>query len=361
MFKRDYYDLLGIDSLASPEEIKKAYRRLAHQFHPDKNPGNPAAEEHFKRITEAYEVLQDAQKRAAYDRRGASRGAGGFGGFREPEDFAFPNHSFDDLFEGILADFFGTANLRAPKSRGADLRYNLEISLEEAGFGSEQEIKVPRMSVCPFCQGSRCSPASSPMTCPTCKGQGSLRSQRGFFVVETTCERCQGEGQIILRPCPRCGGMGRLKVTRALRINTPPGADSGTRLRISKEGEMDKHGGPPGDLYVVISIKKHAIFTRVGNDILCEVPVTFIQALMGAEIEVPTLEGKARVKVPPGTPAGKVLTLKGRGMPFLHGMGHGDQKVTLRVEVPSHLSKRQRELLDEFNRLTQEGQGFAGK
>ena len=199
------------------------------------------------------------------------------------------------------------------------------------------------------------------MICPTCKGQGFLRFQRGFFVVETTCERCQGEGQIILRPCPRCGGMGRLKVKRTLQINTPPGVDSGTRLRVSKEGEMGRHGGPPGDLYLVISIKKHAIFTRVGNDILCEVPVTFIQALMGAEIEVPTLEGKARVKVPPGTPAGKVLTLKGRGMPFLHGRGHGDQKVTLRVEVPSHLSKRQRELLDEFNRLSPEGQGIAGK
>jgi molecular chaperone DnaJ len=361
MFKRDYYDLLGIDPLAGTEEIKKAYRRLAHQFHPDKNPGNPAAEEHFKRITEAYEVLQDAQKRAAYDRRGASMRPSGFGGFREPEDFVFRNHSFDDLFEEIFADFLGTASPRAQKSKGADLRYNLEISLEEAGFGSEQEIKVPRTSVCPVCGGSRCSPGSSPMTCPTCRGHGSLRSQRGFFVVETTCERCQGERQIILRPCPRCGGMGRLKVTRIIRINTPPGVDSGTRLRISKEGEMSSHGGPPGDLYVVISIKKHSIFTRVGKDILCEVPVTFMQALMGAEIEVPTLEGKARVRVPPGTPAGKVFTLKGRGMPVLHGRGHGDQKVTLRVEVPSHLSKRQRELLEEFNRLSVEGQGIAGK
>jgi molecular chaperone DnaJ len=361
MFKRDYYDLLGIDPMASADEIKKAYRRLAHQFHPDKNPGNPAAEEHFKRITEAYEVLQDVQKRALYDRRGASMGSGGFGGFREPADFAFRNDSFDDFFEEILADFFGAMSPRAQKSRGADLRYDLEISLEEAAFGSEQEIRVPRMSACPLCRGSRCSPGSSPMTCPTCRGHGSLRSQRGFFVVETTCERCQGERQIIVRPCPKCGGMGRLKVTRAIRINTPPGVDSGTRLRVGEEGEMGWHGGPPGDLYVGILVKKHSVFTRRGTDILCEAPVTFTQALMGAEIEIPTLEGKARLKVPPGTPAGKVFTLKGRGMPVLHGMGRGDQKVALRVEVPSNLSKRQRELLDEFNRLSRDGKGIEGQ
>ena len=352
MFERDYYALLGIDSLASVEEIKKAYRRLAHQFHPDKNPGNPAAEEHFKRITEAYEILQDAQKRAAYDRLGVSMGMRGFGGFREPEDFSSRKNFFDDFFEEMIDDFFGIASSRPKKSRGADLRYNLEISLEEAASGSGQEIKVSRMSVCPLCRGSRCCPGTSLQTCPKCRGYGSIRSQRGFFILETTCRHCQGEGQIIVRPCPKCEGIGRLKVTRALRVNIPAGVDEGTRLRLRGEGEMGRNGGPPGDFYVVVSVKKHSFFTRMGNDLLCEIPVTFLQALMGAEIEVPTLEGKVRLKVPAGTPGGKVFTLKGRGMPVLNGGNRGDQKVTLRVEVPSKLSKRQRELLDEFNRLS---------
>lgn len=351
MFERDYYDLLGINPLASPEEIKKAYRRLAHQFHPDKNPGNPAAEEHFKRITEAYDTLQDARKRAAYDRRGARLGGRGFGGFREPEDFSLRENFFDDFFEEIFEDFFGIRRPQPRKSRGADLRYNLEISLEEAAFGLERGIEVRRMEGCPLCRGSRCSPGTSPMICPACRGYGSFRSQRGFFQVETTCERCQGERQIIPRPCPKCGGMGRLKVTRTIRMTIPPGVDSGSRLRLSREGEMGLHGGPPGDLYVVISVKRHPTFTRVGNDLSCEVPVTFLEALMGAEIEVPTLEGKARVKVPPRTPVGKIFTLKGQGMPILRGAGRGDLKVALRVEIPSRLSKRQRELLDEFNRL----------
>ena len=352
MFKRDYYDLLGIDPFASPEEIKKAYRRLAHQFHPDKNPGNPASEEHFKRITEAYETLQDRQKRTAYDRRGAPMGGKGFGGFQEPEDFSSRDNFVDDFFEGIFEDFFRSRRARPRKSRGADLRYELGISLEEAAFGLERQIEVRRMSLCPLCRGNRCSPGTSPMICPACRGTGSFRSQRGFFQVETTCERCRGERHIILRPCPKCGGMGRLKVIRALRMDIPPGVDNGSRLRLSGEGEMGMHGGPSGDLYVVISVSKHPIFARVGNDLLCEVPVTFLQALMGAEIEVPTLEGKARIKVPPRTPAGKIFTLKGQGMPILQGVGRGDQKVTLRVEVPSRLSKRQRELLHEFNHLS---------
>jgi len=353
MFKRDYYDLLGIDPSASPEEIKKAYRRLAHQFHPDKNPGNPASEEHFKRITEAYETLQDAQKRAAYDRRGAAMGGRGFGGFQEAGDFSFRENFVEDFFEGIFENFFRFRGPRPRKSRGADLRYELGISLEEAASGLERQIEVRRMSLCPLCRGSRCSPGTSPIICPACRGTGSFRSQSGFFQVETTCERCRGERHIIPRPCPQCGGMGRLKVTRALRMDIPPGVDNGSRLRLSGEGEMGMHGGPSGDLYVVISVQKHPIFARVGNDILCEAPVTFLQALMGAEIEVPTLEGKARVKVPPRTPAGKIFTLKGQGMPILRGVGRGDQKVTLRVEVPSRLSKRQRELLHEFNRLSQ--------
>jgi len=355
MLKRDYYDLLGIDPLASPEEIKKAYRRLAHQFHPDKNPENPGAEEHFKRITEAYEILHDVRKRAAYDRRGAAMGGRGFGGFREPEDFSFRGDSFDDFFGEIFEDFLGIRRPQPRKAKGADLRYNLEISLEEAALGVEQEIEVRRMSVCPLCRGSRCAPGTSPTVCPACRGVGSLRSQRGFFQVETTCERCQGERQIIPRPCPKCAGVGRLKLTRAIHMDIPRGVDNGTRLRLSGEGEAGRHGGHPGDLYVVISVKKHPVFTREGNDLFCEVPVTFLQALMGAEIEVPTLEGKARMKMPPGTPAGKIFTLKGQGMPVLQAVGRGDLRVNLRVEIPSRLSKRQRGLLDEFARLSQEG------
>ena len=355
MLKRDYYDLLGIDPLASPEEIKKAYRRLAHQFHPDKNPENPRAEEHFKRITEAYEILRDVRKRAAYDRRGAAMGGRGFGGFREPEDFSFRDDSFDDFVGEIFEDFFGVRRPQPRKSRGADLRYNLEISLEEAALGLEHEIEVRRMSVCALCRGSRCAPGTSPMVCPACGGIGSFRSQRGFFQVEATCERCQGERQIIPRPCPKCGGVGRLKVTRAIHMDIPRGVDNGSRLRLSGEGEMDRHGGQPGDLYVVISVQKHSVFTREGNDLLCEVPVTFLQALMGAEIEVPTLEGKVRMKMPPGTPAGKIFTLRGEGMPLLRGVGRGDLKVNLLVEIPSRLSKRQREQLAEFQSLSQEG------
>jgi molecular chaperone DnaJ len=355
MLKRDYYDLLGIDRLASPEEIKKAYRRLAHQFHPDKNPEDPVAEEHFKRINEAYEILQDVHKRAAYDRRGAAMGGRGFGGFRQPEDFSFRADSFDDFVGELFEDFFGVRRPQPRKARGADLRYNLEISLEEAALGLEQEIEVRRTSVCPLCRGSRCTPGTSPMVCPACRGTGSFRSQRGFFQVEVTCGRCQGERQIILRPCPKCGGVGRLKVTRAIHMDIPRGVDNGTRLRLSGEGETGQHGGQPGDLYVVISVRRHPVFTREGNDLFCEVPVPFLKALEGAEIEVPTLEGKVRMKIPPGTPAGKIFTLKGQGMPVLQGVGRGDLKVDLRVEIPSRLNKRQRELLDEFQRLSQEG------
>jgi molecular chaperone DnaJ len=358
MLKRDYYDLLGVDPLASPEEIKKAYRRLAHQFHPDKNPENRSAEEHFKRITEAYETLNDARKRAAYNRRGPDMGGRGFGGFPGPDDFFSRGHTSDDFFEEILEDFFGIRKPQPRKSKGADLRYHLEISLEEASSGLQREIEVRRMSVCPLCRGSRCSPGTSPMVCPACRGFGSFRSQRGFFQIETTCERCQGERQIIPRPCPQCRGAGRLKVTRAIHMNIPRGVDNGTRLRLSGEGEAGRHGGQPGDLYVLISVKKHPVFTREGKDILCEVPVTFLQAMMGAEIEVPTLEGKARMKLPPGTPAGKIFTLKGRGMPLPEGVGRGDLKVTLRIEIPNRLSKRHREMLDEFNRMSQVGRNL---
>ncbi|MDI6755832.1 MAG: molecular chaperone DnaJ [Thermodesulfobacteriota bacterium] len=361
MIYRDYYDLLGVDHSATLEEIKKAYRRLAHQYHPDKNPGNPSAEEQFRRITQAYEILQDAQKRAAYDRYGASLGRRKFTGFREPEEFSPGGNIFDDFFGEIFEEFFGVRQQKFARTRGADLRYNIDVSLEEAAFGTEREIKIPRTAVCPVCRGSCCFPGTAPVTCPACKGFGSFHAQRGFFMTETTCERCRGKGKIIVRPCSQCRGMGRVKLSRIIRMNIPPGVDNGTRLRMRREGESGRNGGLPGDLYVVISMKKHPIFSRSGNDIICEVPITLVQAVQGAEIEVPTLKGKAKIKVPAGTPEGKIFTLKGLGMPALQGAGRGDQKVMMKVEIPNRLNKRQRELLDEFNRLGAGGVKSRGK
>jgi molecular chaperone DnaJ len=355
MMKQDYYDLLGVDSSATKEEIKKAYRRLAHQFHPDKNPNNPSAEEAFKQITEAYEILQDAQKRAAYDRHGPSMGRRGFEGFRQPPDIPHNRDFFEEIFYEIFDDFVGPVRSRPTRTRGADLRYNLEISLEEAAFGSKQKIQFSRTSVCPLCRGSRCSPGTTRIMCPTCDGHGSLRSHRGFFVVETACERCQGEGEIIPRPCSRCGGAGSLKRAFAFNINTPPGADNGTRLRLAGEGEVGRNRGPAGDFYIIISVRKHPLFSRAGNDLYCEVPIPLAQAFQGAELEVPTLNGKVRMRVPAKTPSEKVFTLKGLGMPILHQNGRGDLKVKIRIEASSRLSKRDREILAEINRVNKKG------
>jgi molecular chaperone DnaJ len=355
MIKRDYYDLLGIDSSATLEEVKKAYRRLAYQYHPDKNPNNPRAEEHFKLITEAYETLHNTQKRAVYDRHGPSIGPRGFEGFREPPDYPSRKDFFEDIFDEILKDFFRTKPPSPKKARGADLRYNLEISLEEAAFGSEQKIHFARKSVCPHCHGSRCAPGTGPAACPTCEGYGSFRSQRGFFMVETACERCKGEGEIIPRPCPRCGGLGSLRVPQIFKIQTPPGADHGTRLRLAGEGEMGKNGGSSGDLYVVLSLAKHPIFSRQGKNLFCDIPIRLSQALKGAELDVPTLKGKVRIRVPAKTPPGKVFILKGLGMPILQGKGRGDLRVRVRVEIPNRASRRDREMLNELNRLGKKG------
>ncbi len=352
MGKRDYYDLLGIRSSANREEIKKAYRRLAHQFHPDKNPGNPSAEELFKEINEAYEVLQDAHKRAAYDRRGPSLGHHrGFEGFREPADIPFGPFGrgfFEDIFEDVLEDFFGETRKKAARKRGADLRYDLDISLEEAAFGSEQRITFSKKSICPLCRGSRCAPGTSRVRCPACSGLGSLRGQRGFFVVETACERCRGEGEIIPRPCPRCAGAGSLKTSQFVKFTIPPGAEEGTRLRLAAEGEMGRNGGPAGDLIVVLSVRKHPLFTRRERDLFCEVPLTLTQAYKGAELEIPTLRNSVRVKIAARTPSGKVIVLKGLGMPVLQGNGRGDLKVKFKVEIPDRLTKKERQALEEI-------------
>ena len=356
MIKRDYYDLLGIDSSATKDEIKKAYRRLAHQYHPDKNPHNPSAEDLFKQISEAYEILQDVHKRAAYDRHGPSRERRGPEGFREPPNAAYGKDFFEDLFDEVFEDYFGAVRSRPLKKRGADLRYNLEISLEEAAFGSEQKIAFSRQSICPLCQGSGCSPGSSRMTCPACEGRGSHHSQRGFFVVQTACGRCQGEGKIIPRPCPRCGGAGSLKANLAFKIDTPPGADNGTRLRLAGEGEMGRNGGPAGDLYIVIAVRKHPFLTRAGNDLHCEVFLSLAQARQGAELEVPSLNGKVRMRVPAGTPPEKVFVLRGLGMPVSHRNHRGDLKVRIHVEIPNRSSKRDREILEELNRASKKGE-----
>jgi molecular chaperone DnaJ len=357
MIHQNYYELLGLDRLATPEEIKKAYRRLAHQFHPDKNPGDASAPERFRRITEAYEVLQDAKKRAAYDRCGSSSGGRNFEGIQEPEDFYPPGKIFEDFLGEVFEDFFGIQGRKPAGVKGGDFRYNLEVSLEEAAIGLATEIKVPRTSVCPSCRGTRCSPGTLPTLCPSCRGWGSLRSQRGFFITSAACRHCGGEGRVILLPCSQCRGKGQIPLTRLLRIQIPPGVDTGTRLRLRGEGERGRNGGRPGDLYVFISVKTHPIFSRSGNDILCQIPVPLVHAVEGGEVEVPTLYGTAKIRIAPGTPAGKTFTLRGYGMPVLQGSGRGDQKVKLRVDIPSKLNKRHQELLDAFNRICAGAQG----
>jgi molecular chaperone DnaJ len=350
MNKRDYYELLGVESSANLEEVKKAYRRLAHQYHPDKNPNDPSAADHFRLITEAYEILQDVEKRAAYDRFGRSPGRKGFEGFRDRSEHSPRRDFVDGIFEEILEDFFGTERPRRRRTRGADLRYNLEISLQEAAFGSEQTIRFARKSVCPACRGSRCAPGTQPTICPYCEGSGSRQSQRGFFIVESSCERCQGEGEYIPRPCARCGGAGFVKVPQAYKINTPRGADNGTRLRMAGEGEMGRNGGSAGDLHIILSVGKHADFSRSGDDLTCTVSIGLSEAFQGTEAEVPTLEGPVRIKVPPKTPSGKTFVLKGRGMPVLEGKGRGDLKVKIRVDIASRPTKKEREMLEEMAR-----------
>ncbi|NWF55173.1 MAG: J domain-containing protein [Syntrophaceae bacterium] len=350
MIKRDYYDLLEIDPSATLGEIKKAYRRLAHRYHPDKNPNNPSAEERFRLITEAYEVLQDSGKRSAYDRQGPSRGRGGFGGGRPSPGRSGAKDAFDGIFDEVLEDFFGARGRTEKKEKGADLRYSLEISLEEAALGSQKTVRFNRRSICPLCGGSRCAPGTEPELCHSCRGAGSLQSHRGFFVVETACDRCKGEGKYIPRPCPRCGGVGHIKSRPAFTIQTPPGAENGTRLRIAGEGDMGRNGGPPGDLFVVLSVLQHPVFERVGNDLQCEIPVSLAQAFRGAEIQVPVLNGSVRMKVPPKTPPGKVFILKGLGMPFLQKKGKGNLRVKIRVEAPGRPGKEEREMQEDLAR-----------
>jgi molecular chaperone DnaJ len=359
MMKQNYYDLLEIKATAGPEEIKRAYRRLAHRYHPDKNPGNPAAEEHFKRITEAYEVLQNNRKRADYDRFGGRKERRGFeddrAPFASPFGAPFRKETIEDFLGEMFKDLFGDPRPRSRQNRGADLRLNLELSLEEAAFGSEQTIRFFRNSICPQCQGSGCSPGTAPLICPVCRGVGARRVQRGFFMVESTCSRCRGNGHIILQSCSACGGNGFVKIRREMEMQIPPGVQDGTRLKVHGEGEINAHGGKAGDLNVVVSIRKHSLFDRVGRDLFCEVPVTLLEALVGAEVEIPTLKGRIRMKIPAGLSSGKLFVVKGEGMPHLQEAGRGDLKVRIRLKIPSRLSRQEQETLDEFKRTKRKG------
>ncbi|MEO6394515.1 MAG: molecular chaperone DnaJ [Devosia sp.] len=358
MAKRDFYDVLGLKKGADEAALKGAYRKLAMQFHPDRNPGNNDAEHKFKEINEAYDTLKDPQKRAAYDRFGhaafenGSRGpqASGFG----PEFTS----SMSDIFEDIFGDFMGGQRGRGgPASqsrlRGSDLRYNLEISLEEAYLGRTVEIDVPTLVTCHTCDGSGAKPGTGMQTCKHCSGHGKVRAAQGFFTIERTCPVCQGRGQIMENPCTDCGGQGRKQENRKLSVDIPKGIEDGTRIRLANEGEAGLRGGPPGDLYIFISVKPHDLFHRDGADLYARVPIAMTTAALGGEFEVPTLDGaRAKVKVAPGTQPGQRVRLKQKGMPVLRSKDTGDLYVQLDVETPQALSKRQRELLEEFHKLT---------
>ena len=346
--KRDYYELLGLDRKATEEEIKKAYRKLALKYHPDRNPGDNQAEEKFKEVSEAYQVLTDPEKRAQYDQFGHTAFGDG-GPFRGGFDFT---SGFEDIFGDIFGEFFGAGTTRhRARARGEDLRYNLSISFEEAAFGTEKKFRIPRQGLCDTCHGSGSKPGSSPRTCPACRGRGQVSFQQGFFNVSRTCNQCRGQGTIISNPCGTCNGTGRVRKFHTLSMKIPPGVDTGSRLKLRGEGEGGISGGPPGDLYVVIQVEPHPLFVRDGLDVICEVPVSFAQAALGAEIDVPTLEGKVKMKIPPGTQSGKVFRRKGKGVRDVQGFHQGDQRVHVVLETPTHLTPQQKELLKEFATL----------
>ena len=342
--KRDYYDILGVARGASDDDVKKAYRRLAMKFHPDRNPGDKAAEEKFKEASEAYQVLSDADRRAQYDRFGHAAFEQGAGGFD------FGGAGFEDVISDLFGDFFGGGRGRARRGarRGEDLRYDLEIAFEEAVFGTEKMIQVPRLSRCDGCGGTGSRGGAPRTTCSSCRGSGQVRFQQGFFTIAKTCGECGGQGTVVKDPCRSCGGAGVTQTSQSLSVKIPGGVDTGSRLKLRGEGETGRGGGPAGDLYVVISVRDHPLFARQDVDIVCDVPVTFPQASLGADIEVPTLEGKVRMKIAAGTQSGTVFRLKGKGAPSLRGGGRGDQLVRVLIETPRKLTARQRELLEEF-------------
>ncbi len=364
MAKRCYYETLEVERTVNDGELKSAFRKLAMVWHPDRNPGDTSSEARFKEINEAYEVLKDPQKRAAYDRFGHAAfehpGGGPGGGFGA--DFG---SAFSDLFEGIFG--MGGARARSGRERGADLRYNMEISLEEAFNGKTAQIRIPTSVTCEACSGSGAKTGTRPKACPTCGGAGRIRHAQGFFTLERTCVGCQGRGQVIDTPCQSCSGSGRVTRERMLSVNIPPGVEEGTRIRLSGEGEAGVRGGPAGDLYIFLSLSSHPFFQREGADLHCRLPVSMVAAALGGEFEVPTISGgNTRVKVPEGTQSGRRFRLQGKGMPVLRSKQAGDMYVQVVVETPQKLTKRQRELLSEFERLSSkethpESAGFFGK
>lgn len=350
MSKRDYYEILGVQKNASDDELKKAFRRLAMKYHPDRNPDNPEAEAKFKEAKEAYEVLTDPQKRAAYDQfghAGVDPAAGGFGGGRGAPG------GFGDIFEDIFGDIFSGGRARGGNRayRGSDLQYNLELTLEEAVFGTNTDIRVPSLQTCDTCGGSGARPGTYPQTCPTCHGSGQVRIQQGFFAIQQTCPHCHGTGKIIPDPCTDCRGQGRKEKHKTLSVKIPAGVDNGDRIRLSGEGEAGLNGGPPGDLYVQVFVKKHPLFERDGDTLYCEVPIRFTTAALGGEFQVPTLDGgKVSLKIPPETQSGKQFRLRGKGVKSVRSQAPGDMICKVVVETPVNLTKRQRELLEEFDR-----------
>ncbi|MEM7188881.1 MAG: molecular chaperone DnaJ [Pseudomonadota bacterium] len=356
MAKRDYYDVLGVGKAASGDEIKKAYRRKARELHPDSNADNPNAEEQFKEVNEAYDVLKDDQKKAAYDQFGHAAVDGSMGGGGPRGGGGDFGSAFSDVFEDLFGDFMGGGRGRQQRTRrGADLKFNLIVTLEEAFHGKQASLSVPGSVACGECSGTGAEGGAQPQTCPTCQGIGKVRAQQGFFTIERTCPTCKGQGQIIKDPCRNCAGAGQVRKERALNVQVPPGVETGTRIRLAGEGETGPRGGASGDLYIFIEVAGHSIFERDGVNLYCRIPVPMTKAAMGGEIEAPTLDGgRTRVKVPSGVQSGKQLRLRGKGMPALQRAGTmGDLYIELAVETPVNLTKRQKELLEEFE---QEGQ-----
>ena len=335
----DYYEVLNISRGATDEEIKKAYRKLALQYHPDRNPDDRKAEEKFKEINEAYEVLGDAQKRNHYERFGTAGDAGSV------FDFGFQGN-FDSVFNDLFSDFFG--NQRQRQRKGNDLRYNLTIEFEEAVFGGEKEIEIPKEERCPVCNGSRVEPGHEPVVCKQCGGRGQVRQSHGFFTINRTCEYCGGEGRVIKNPCKNCKGKGSIRTKRKLKIKIPPGVDNNTRLKLRGEGMQEYGDTVPGDLFIVLQVKEHSLFERAGDDIIVQVDVGFPLLCLGGEIKIPTIEGESVLKVPPGTQQGKVFRLKGLGVNKSNGYGRGDQLIYLNIVIPSDLTDRQKNLVEEL-------------
>jgi molecular chaperone DnaJ len=369
MAKRDFYETLGVSRGASDVELKSAFRKAAMQCHPDRNPGDKASEIRFKEVNEAYQILSDAQKRAAYDRfghaafdGGGGGGAGGFGGMGE--GFA---SSMADIFDDLFGDVMGRRGRSSGRERGSDLRYNMEITLEEAYSGKTASLKVPTSVTCEACSGTGAKPGSKPKTCSTCNGHGRVRAQQGFFAIERTCPTCHGRGEIIDNPCSACSGAGRVSRERTLSVNIPAGVEDGTRIRLAGEGEAGMRGGPPGDLYIFLAIKPHPFFQRDGADLYCRVPISMVQAALGGELGVHTLDGgESKVKIPEGTQSGRQFKIRGKGMPVLRARDFGDLYIQANVETPQNLTRRQRELLQEFEaesstRTQPEASGFIAR